>query len=99
MMKLKRENYEILKKQTLSEVVLFMSDDPVSSAKQFEDAIKTLILLYVASRKNPKKHLTESTIFQTLRNSSDWFLKISSSEYSNEKTYSSKKIDFKKFID
>lgn len=99
MMKLKHENYEILKKQTLSEVVFFMNDDPVSSATQFENAIKTLILLYVASRKNPKKHNMESTVFQTLRKSSDWFLKISSIEYPNEKTYSSKKIDITKFID
>ena len=99
MMKLNSDKYKSLSKQTLSEITLNFSDDPVISRIQLDDAIKTLMLLYINVNPKPTKHSMESVMVQSLKSCADWYRDISAVEYPNEPMYSKKKVDIKKFIE
>jgi len=99
MMKLKKDEFKRLQKETLSDISLCFSDDPLTSRIQLEDAIKVLALLYIQGNSNPKKHLMEATILGALNSCSNWIRDISNKEYPEERVYSKKKIDIKQFLE
>jgi hypothetical protein len=99
MKKFDSDKYKSLSKQTLSEIALNFSDDPAISRIQLDDAIKTLMLLYINVNPKPTKHYMESVMVQSLNSCRDWYRDISAVEYPNEPMYSKKKVDIKKFIE
>jgi len=95
MMKLSKEKYNLYRKQTLDEIAFYSNGD----FYMLEDALKTLILVYVSNHPKPKKHLMQSIIVQTTNRSGEWFKALSNSEYPLEPNYSGKKINIEKYLD
>ena len=94
-MKLSKENFNLYRKKTLDEIAFESNGD----FYMFQEALKTLILVYVKNHPTPKKHLMQSIIIRTTSHSGEWFRTLSNSEYPLEKNYSSKKIKIEKYLD
>lgn len=94
-MKLSKEKFNYYRNKTLEEIAFDSNGD----FYMLEDALKTLILVYVKNHPTPKKHLMQRIIIQTTNHSGEWFRALSNSEYPLEKNYSSKKIKIEKYLD
>jgi hypothetical protein len=97
MMKLSKEKFNYYRKKTFDEIAFGIDEN--SAQFQLEDALKTLILVFVSNHPKPKNHLMEQIIIQATKNSGEWFRSVSNSEYALEPMYSQKKLKIERFLE